>query len=48
MNDPEALVRMVKQEGQWIVGAVLGLCLLYILVMRLTSRNSTPNPGTAI
>ena len=40
MNDPEALMRMVKQEGQWIVAAVLVLCILYILVMRLTSRSS--------
>src|SRR5881398_2257684 len=31
MNDPEALVRMVKQEGQWIAGAALLLCLLYFL-----------------
>jgi membrane protein DedA with SNARE-associated domain len=42
MNDPEALMRMVKQEGQWIVAAVLVLCALYILVMRLTSRGSVP------
>ena len=42
MNDPEALVRMVKQEGQWIVIAVLVLCALYILVMRLTSRSAAP------
>ena len=47
MNDPEALVRMVKQEGHWIVGAVLVLCALYFLVMRLTSRSSTAAPGTA-
>ena len=40
MNDPEALMRMVKQEGQWIVAAVLVLCVLYVLVMRLTSRSS--------
>src|SRR2546426_1157082 len=40
MNDPEALMRMVKQEGHWIVGAVLVLCALYVLVMWLTSRNS--------
>ena len=39
MKDPEALMRMVKQEGQWIVAAVLVLCILYILVMRLTSRS---------
>jgi membrane protein DedA with SNARE-associated domain len=42
MNDPEALVRMMKQESHWIVGAVLVLCGLYFLVMRLTARNSTP------
>ena len=48
MNDPEALVRMVKQEGQWIVAAVLVLCVLYILVMRLTSRSRRrPLAGTA-
>src|SRR3954447_18951402 len=38
MQDPEALVHMVKQEGHWIVGAVLVLCALYVLVMRMTSR----------
>src|SRR5436190_10890320 len=38
MNDPEALMRMVKQEGQWIVGAVLALGVLYVLVMYMTSR----------
>jgi membrane protein DedA with SNARE-associated domain len=47
MNDPEALMRMVKQEGHWIVGAVLGLCALYFLVIRLTSQRSTSAPGTA-
>jgi membrane protein DedA with SNARE-associated domain len=48
MNDPEALVRMVKQEGQWIVAAALVLCALYILVMRLTSRSSEPAPDTVV
>jgi membrane protein DedA with SNARE-associated domain len=48
MNDPEALVRMVKQEGHWIVGAVLLLCALYILVMRLTGKSSTPVPGAVV
>jgi membrane protein DedA with SNARE-associated domain len=38
MNDPEALMRMVKQEGHWIAIAALVLCLLYFLVIRLTSR----------
>ncbi|MCU1236294.1 MAG: DedA [Candidatus Solibacter sp.] len=38
MNDPEALVRMMKDEGHWIAIAALVLCLLYFLVMRLTSK----------
>lgn len=42
MNDPEALMRMIKQEGHWIVGAVLVLCALYFLVMRLTARGAAP------
>jgi membrane protein DedA with SNARE-associated domain len=46
MNDPEALMRMVKDEGHWIVAAVLVLCVLYVLVMRLTARSSTPTPAT--
>ena len=48
MNDPEALVRMVKQEGHWLVGAVLVLCALYFLAMRLTARSSTSAPDTAV
>jgi membrane protein DedA with SNARE-associated domain len=48
MNDPEALVRMVKQEGHWIVIAVLVLCALYILVMRLTARSAEPAPDTVV
>jgi membrane protein DedA with SNARE-associated domain len=48
MNDPEALVRMVKQEGHWLIGAVLVLCALYFLVMRLTARSSTSAPDAAV
>ena len=48
MNDPEALVRMVKQEGHWLIGAVLVLCVLYFLMMRLTARSSTSAPDTAV
>jgi membrane protein DedA with SNARE-associated domain len=48
MNDPEALVRMMRQEGHWIAGAVLVLGALYFLVMRLTSRSSASAPGAAV
>ena len=40
MNDPEALVRMTKDEAHWIVLAVLVLCALYFLVMRLTAKRA--------
>ena len=36
----EALVRMVKDEAHWIVLAVLVLCALYFLVMRLTTKRA--------
>jgi membrane protein DedA with SNARE-associated domain len=41
MQDPEALMRMVKQEGHWIAIAALVLCCLYFLVMRLTTRRES-------
>jgi membrane protein DedA with SNARE-associated domain len=48
MNDPEALMAMMKQEGHWIVAAVLVLCVLYFLVIRLTSRGPAPAADTAV
>jgi membrane protein DedA with SNARE-associated domain len=48
MQDPEALVAMIKQEGHWIVAAVLVLCALYFLVIRLTNRPSAPAADTAV
>jgi len=38
MNDPEALVAIIKQEGHWIIAAVAVLCVLYFLVIRLTTK----------
>ena len=48
MNDPEALVRMMKGEGHWIAVGALVLCLLYFLVMRLTAKDSSRVAGTAV
>lgn len=48
MNDPEALMAMMKQEGHWIVAAVLVLCVLYFLVIRLTSRGPAPAADTPV
>ena len=39
MQDPEALMRIIQGEGRWIAAGVAVLCVLYFLVLRLTSRN---------
>jgi membrane protein DedA with SNARE-associated domain len=38
MNDPSLLVQVLKEKSYLIGGAALVLCVLYVLVMRLTSR----------
>ncbi len=35
--DPEALVAAVKHESLWIIGAVLVVCVLYFVGMKLTA-----------
>jgi membrane protein DedA with SNARE-associated domain len=35
--DPEALVAATKHESHWVIGAVLLVCLLYFLAMRMTA-----------
>lgn len=41
MSDPESLVKIMQQEGRWIAGAVVLMAILYVLVLRLTSRRSS-------
>jgi membrane protein DedA with SNARE-associated domain len=48
MNDPEALVRMVKDEGHWIAIASLVMCGLYFLVIRLTAKGSAAVANRAV
>ena len=36
--DPEALVAAVKHESHWVIAAVLVVCVLYFVGMKLTSR----------
>jgi membrane protein DedA with SNARE-associated domain len=48
MNDPEALVRMVKDEGHWIAIAALVMCALYFLVIRLTAKGSAAVADRAV
>ena len=36
MQDPQRLVQVLKERSYWIGGFALGICALYVLVMRLT------------
>jgi membrane protein DedA with SNARE-associated domain len=38
MQDPDAMVHVLKEKSLWIVGAVVLLFGLYVLMVRLTSR----------
>ena len=39
--DPEALVSAVKHESHWIIAAVLVVCVLYFVGMKLTSERAS-------
>ncbi len=36
MQDPERLLQVLKERSYWIGGFAIGICALYVLVMRLT------------
>jgi membrane protein DedA with SNARE-associated domain len=36
MQDPERLVKVLKERSYWIGGFAIGICALYVVVMRLT------------
>ncbi len=38
IDNPEQLVRAVKHESLWIVGAVAGLAALYLVMLRLSAK----------
>jgi len=38
LGDPATMVAAMKHQSHWIVGAVLVLCVLYFVVMRLTAK----------
>jgi membrane protein DedA with SNARE-associated domain len=38
IDNPEQLVRAVKHESLWIVGAVAGLAVLYLVMLRLSAK----------
>src|SRR3990172_7154565 len=38
LNDPEQMIRVLADRFHWFVGLVLLLCILYLIVMRLTAN----------
>lgn len=38
LNNPDAMVHLIKSQSTWIVGLVLLFAVLYFVVMRLTAR----------
>ena len=42
--DPEALVAAVKHESHWIIAAVLVVCVLYFVGMKLSASKEGSEP----
>ena len=40
IDNPELMIKAVKSESLWFVGAVAGMALLYVLMLRLSARRS--------
>ncbi len=40
IENPEMMIRAVKNESLWFVGAVAGMAVLYVLMLRLSARRS--------
>jgi len=42
MKNPDELIKAIKHESLWLVAGVAVLCVLYFLMLRLTSKKSEP------
>jgi membrane protein DedA with SNARE-associated domain len=42
INDPQGLVRFIKDQSHWIVGGIAVLAALYFLVLKLTAKPEKP------
>ena len=40
IDNPELMIKAVKHESLWFVGAVAGLAVLYVLMLRLSAKRS--------
>lgn len=43
MKDPDELIHAIKHESLWLVAGVGVLCVLYFLMLRLTSKKAAPS-----
>lgn len=46
IEDPEAMVHLLKQESLPLVGGIVALCALYFVAMKLTAPKATPQPAS--
>ena len=42
MKNPDELIKAIKHESLWLVAGVAVLCVLYFVMLRLTSKKSEP------
>jgi membrane protein DedA with SNARE-associated domain len=41
IDNPEQMIKAVKNESLWFVGAVAAMAVLYVVMLRLSSKRST-------
>ena len=41
IDNPEQMIKAVKNESLWFVGAVAGMAVLYVVMLRLSARRSS-------
>ena len=44
MDNPDTLTQTIKHESLWLIAGVAVLCVLYFVMLRLTSKKSGPEP----
>ena len=48
MSDPIQMIAELKHKSHWIIGAILVLCVLYFIVLKLTAKPGNPRPQTPV
>jgi membrane protein DedA with SNARE-associated domain len=48
LKDPMTMIAAVKDQAHWLLIAIVGLAVLYVIVMRLTARRSNTAPAQSV